>query len=99
MPFPDAFMKKVETAFSQLDFWMAFNILDPRALPQELHLVDEYGLDEPDKLLSHYGDKKNDIYNDDESCQKAYLNLVIVPAEWNIVPLTVNSNNILLISN
>ena len=38
-------MKEVEAAFSQLDFWMEFNILDPRALPEELNLLDEYGVD------------------------------------------------------
>ena len=66
MPFLDAFMKKVEKAFSQLHFWMAFNILNPGALPEELDLLDEYGVDELDKLLSHYGDDKFDIYNGDE---------------------------------
>ena len=52
MPFPDAFMKEVEVAFSQLDFCMAFNKLVPRVLPKELDLLDEYCVDELDKLLS-----------------------------------------------
>ena len=45
MPFLYVFTKEVEAAFSQLDFWMEFNILDPRALPEELNLLDEYGVD------------------------------------------------------
>ena len=40
---------------------MAFNILDLRALPEELDLLDEYGADELDKLLSYYSDDKFDI--------------------------------------
>ena len=61
MSFLDAFMKEVEAEFTQLDFWMAFKILDPRALPEQLDLLDEYRVDELDKLLSHYGDDKFDI--------------------------------------
>ena len=61
---------------------MAFNILNPGALPEELDLLDEYGVDELDKLLSHYGDDKFDIYNGDEWRQKADLNPVVVQAEW-----------------
>ena len=83
MSFLDAFMKEVEAAFSKLDFWMVFNLLDPRALPEELDLLDEYGVDELGKLLSHYGDDKFDIYNGDESHQKADLITVVVQAEWN----------------
>ena len=59
--FNNVFMKEVEGASSQLDFWMAFNILDPRALPEELDLLDEYGADELDKLPSYDGDDKFDI--------------------------------------
>ena len=40
-------------------------------------------MDELDKLSSHYSDDKFDIYNGDESRQKAELNPVIVQAEWN----------------
>ena len=58
---------------------MALNILDPLALPEELDLLDEYGLGE----LSHYGDDKFDIFNGDESRQKADLNPIVVPAERN----------------
>ena len=39
MPFLVAFMNEVEAAFPQLDFWMAFNILDPRAFPEALDLL------------------------------------------------------------
>ena len=39
MPFLVAFMNEVEVAFSQLDFWMVFNILDPRAFPEALDLL------------------------------------------------------------
>ena len=70
MPFLDAFMKEVEKAFSQLDSWMAFNILHPRVLPEKLDFLAEYGVDELDKLLSHYGDDKFDIYNGDESRER-----------------------------
>ena len=80
MPFLDAFIKEVETALSELDFWMIFNILDPRALSEELDLLDEYRVDELEKLLSHYGDDKFDIYNGYESRQKAGLNPVVVQA-------------------
>ena len=59
--FNNVFTKEVEGASSQLDFWMAFNILDPRALPEELDLLDEYGADELDKLPSYDGDDKFDI--------------------------------------
>ena len=52
MPFLDAFIKEVETALSELDFWMAFNILDPRALSEELDLLDEHRVDELDKHSS-----------------------------------------------
>ena len=38
-PFLVAFMNEVEAAFSQLDFWMVFNILDPRAFPEALDLL------------------------------------------------------------
>ena len=58
---------------------MALNILDPLALPEELDLLDEYGLGE----LSHYGDDKFDIFNGDESRQKADLNPIVVQAERN----------------
>ena len=58
---------------------MALNILDPLALPEELDLFDEYGLGE----LSHYGDDKFDIFNGDESRQKADLNPIVVQAERN----------------
>ena len=85
MPFLDAFMKEVEAAFSQLftDLGMVFNILDPRTLLEKLDLLDEYGVDELDKLLSHYGNDKFDFKNGDESRRKADLNPVIVKAEWN----------------
>ena len=58
---------------------MALNILNPLALPEELDLLDEYGLGE----LSHYGDDKFDIFNGDESRQKADLNPIVVQAERN----------------
>ena len=77
MPFPDAFMKEVEVAFSQLDFCMAFNKLVPRVLPEELDLLDEYCVDELDKLLSRYDGEKFDIYNVDESHENADLNSVV----------------------
>ena len=40
MPFLDTFMKEVEAMLSQHDFWMALNILDLRALPEQLDLLD-----------------------------------------------------------
>ena len=40
MPFLDTFMKEVEAMFSQHDFWMTLNILDLRALPEQLDLLD-----------------------------------------------------------
>ena len=40
---------------------MTLNILDPRALPEKLDLLNEY-VDEFDNLFSHYGDDKLDIY-------------------------------------
>ena len=39
MPFLVAFMNEVEAVFPQLDFWMVFNILDPRAFPEVLDLL------------------------------------------------------------
>ena len=77
MPFPDAFMKEVEVAFSQLHFCMAFNKLVPRVLPEELDLLDEYCVDELEKLLSRYDGEKFDIYNVDESHENADLNSVV----------------------
>ena len=83
MPFLEEFMKEnvffhktvfLEAVFSKLDF------LDSWALPEGL---DEYGVDELEKLLSHYGYNKSEIYNGNESLQKVYLNPVVVQAEWN----------------
>ena len=62
MPFLDAFMEEAEAVFSQLAFQMALNILDPKALPEKLDLLNEYDVDELGKLFSHYGDDKLDIY-------------------------------------
>ena len=67
MTFFDAFTKEVEGVFSQLDFWTAFTILDPRALREELDLLDD----------------KFDVYNGDESHQKAGLKPEVNQAEWN----------------
>ena len=39
MSFLNAFMKEGEAAFSQLDLWMMFNELDPRALPKDIDLI------------------------------------------------------------
>ena len=69
--------------FSQLDFWMAFNKSDPKALPEELDLLDEFSVDELGKLLCHYGDDKFDIYSADESHQRVDLDPVVAQAEWN----------------
>ena len=101
MLFFDAFTKEVEAAFSQFDFWMALNILDPRALPEELDSPDKYGVDELDKLLSHCGDNKFHIYNGDESRQKADLNPLVFRAEWNsfIRMMFQCRTNVLLTSN
>ena len=41
---------------------MALNILDPRAMPENLDLLNECDVDELDKLFSHYRDDKLDIY-------------------------------------
>ena len=41
---------------------MAVKILDPKALPEKLDFLNEYDVDELDKLFSHYGDDKLDIY-------------------------------------
>ena len=41
---------------------MTLNILDPRALPEKLDLLNEYDVDELDNLFSHYGDDKLDIH-------------------------------------
>ena len=38
------------------------NILDPRALPEKFDLLNEYDVDNLDKLFCHYGDDKLDIY-------------------------------------
>ena len=35
LPFIDAFTKEVKGAFTQLEFWLAFVIFDPRKLPEE----------------------------------------------------------------
>ena len=53
-------------------------VLESRALQEELDLFDEYGVDELNKQLSHYGDDKCDICNSDESRQKADLNAAVV---------------------
>ena len=39
MSFLNAFMKEAEAALSQLDLWMIFNKLDPRALSKDLDLI------------------------------------------------------------
>ena len=61
----------------------AFQNIRSKSIPEELDLLDEYCVYELDKLLSHYGHDKFDIYNGDESRQKADLNPVVVQVEWN----------------
>ena len=49
------FVEEIKETFTQLDFWLAFSVFDPRKLPENLEAEDSYGEEEIHKLISWYG--------------------------------------------
>ena len=53
--FITTFVEEIKETFTQLDFWLAFSVFDPRKLPENLEAEDSYGEEEIHKLISWYG--------------------------------------------
>ena len=49
------FVEEIKETFTQLDFWLAFSVFDPRKLPENLEAEDSYGEEEIHILISWYG--------------------------------------------
>ena len=81
-PFIDRFIEEIKDAFSQLEFWVNFEIFDPRKLPSLKENLAPYGQKELTQLLSHYGVAKNDVFNGNEVHAKADIDCNKTIAEW-----------------
>ena len=55
--FLSEFIVQLDVAFEQLEFWMAFDIFDPRKLPEKKDLI-QYGNNKLQDLGEHYGMQK-----------------------------------------
>ena len=62
LPLINRFLKEIKEAFSQLDFWLAFVIFDPRKLPQNEELFNGYGTSELNDLISFYDFPQEDTF-------------------------------------
>ena len=76
------FIEIIKEAFTQLDFWLAFSIFDPRKLPKNLEVEDSFGEEEINKLISWYGMQKSDTYKGKTTFQKEDLEANKLRAEW-----------------
>ena len=76
------FVEEIKETFTQLDFWLAFSIFDPRKLPENLEAEGSYGEEEIHKLISWYGVQKSDTYEDKTTSKKEDLEAEKFRAEW-----------------
>ena len=76
------FIEEIKEAFTQLDFWLAFSVFDPRKFRQNLEVEDSYGEEEINKLISWYGVQKRDTYEGKTTFQKEDLEANKRRTEW-----------------
>ena len=56
--FLSTFIEQLDVAFEQIEFWMAFDIFDPRKLPEKKEELIQYGNNRLQDLGEYYGTQK-----------------------------------------
>ena len=80
--FLSAFIVQLDDAFEQLEFWMAFDILDLRKLPEKKEDLIQYGDNELQGLGEHYGTQKVKRFEGKSNAQDADIDTTALTAEW-----------------
>lgn len=81
-PFIDRMIEEIKEAFEQFEFWLNFEIFDPRKLPQSKSDLMSYGNEQLAQLLTHYGVSKTDRLDGKEKYVEADVNADKTKAEW-----------------
>ena len=80
--FLPAFIVQLDDAFEQLEFWMAFDILDLRKLPEKKEDLNQYGDKELQGLGEYYGTQKVKRFEGKSNAQDADIDTTALTAEW-----------------
>ena len=80
--FLPAFTVQLDNAFEQLEFWMAFDILDLRKLPEKKEVLIQYGDKELQGLGEYYGTQKVKRFEGKSNAQDADIDTTALTAEW-----------------
>ena len=80
--FLSAFKVELDDAFEQLEFWMAFDILDLRKLPEKNEDLIQCGDNELQGLGEHNGTQKVKKFEGKSNAQDTDIDTTTLTAEW-----------------
>ena len=67
-------IEEIKEAFELFEFWLNFEIFDPRKLPQSKSDLMSFGNKQLTQLLTHYGVSKTDRLDSEEKYVEADVN-------------------------
>ena len=80
--FISAFKDELQKAFEQMHFWKCFSVFDPRGLPENINEITNYGNEELESLIDHYGNIKQDTFKGNTITQDPDIDAEKTCVEW-----------------
>ena len=80
--FISAFEGELQKAFEQMHFWKCFSVFDPRGLPENINEITNYGNEELESLIDHYGNIKQDTFKGNTITQDPDIDAEKTYVEW-----------------
>ena len=80
--FISAFEDELQKAFEQMHFWKCFLVCDPCGLPENINEITNYGNEELESLIDHYGNIKQDTFKGNTITQDPDIDSEKTCVEW-----------------
>ena len=80
--FVERLIKGIEKTLEQFQFWIKFEIFDPRKLPKSKDQLISYGNEELTQLLTHYGSSITDVFQGNYKYVGPYNDTDQTKTEW-----------------
>ena len=65
-----------------MHFWKCFSVFDPRRLPENINEITNYGNEEPESLIDHYGNIRQDTFKGNTITQDPDIDVEKTSVEW-----------------
>ena len=80
--FLSVFEDELQKGFEQMHFWKCFSVFDPRGLLENINKITNYGNEELESLIDHYGNIKQGTFKGNTITQDPHIDAEKTCVEW-----------------